>query len=261
MEGLQLLEGDQLVLRIWNLEIACTVSMRAYTLDKRGRLTVSELETGLIISGVTSTLRMFLPAGTLVSACVFTRDDGIPYGNTYCLLNYEGSDTTKLDIKQQLIADYVSTGYSPSWPNFIPVSSIARRGFVYPKTIANPSPGSEIVYSILAIEGARLCSFRCTLTTSAVVATRVVRLVISSGAIPIMVIDHPTTLPASTTRTLLFLSGFPVSSATGYGDYICPLPSDLFVPVNSQVRTSTLNMYAGDQYSDIIVVTEKMVVK
>lgn len=120
-----------------------------------------------------------------------------------------------------------------------------------------PAAGSNVTFGLPIGIVARIKSLHFTLTTSAAVATRRVHLSIEHFEGHTYEIWPSTDQTASLTRKYQFPSGISIDSATHDDDILCPLPSDLVLSGDSIIRTNTVNLQAGDQFTGIGIFYEQ----
>lgn len=118
---------------------------------------------------------------------------------------------------------------------------------------ANPAAGAEWFQAVPADKAWRLQSINVQLVTDATVATRTMRIIIDDGANTLFLLAAIDNQVASLTynyECAVFGYQPAIHAPAGLASsaYI-PLPDNLWLPANARVRSSTLNMVAGDNYS------------
>jgi hypothetical protein len=183
--------------------------------------------------------------GYILSACV--AGPNVNPGTSYTTLTlmrppYAASGL----VSAQLLAEYVSDKYSPSYPSTAP-----RPAFQVPGSLVSltASPAAGVDWSFTAAPNARwrVVGGYCGLITSATVATRNVTLVVKdSGGNNVAVFPASGSQAASLTQ---YYSVAPGGAATSAGAFFTiPTPTEVFVVGGGSVGTYTGNLQPGDQY-------------
>ena len=156
----------------------------------------------------------------------------------------------------QLVADYVASNMDVGWPGGRVVTSLDGIGFTNVQTVANPAAGAD--WSITVPTGAkwRLQSWSATLTTSATVANRAVRNIVSSGGATLFSGSPNQTIPASQIAQVTAFNGI-TAPAANLVDVNVANPGVLYVRAGDVIGPSTLNIAAADQWSGIRVTVEE----
>lgn len=150
-----------------------------------------------------------------------------------------------------LLADYLQSGASLGWPGGRIESTIDGPGWLHSVQQANPAAGADWAITVPAGARWRISSFAATLTTSATVANRIVRLQMNDAAVNNIMQTAPTAvIPASTTAVV---SGFPGQSTptTDPLTINVAMPGNPILPSAFRIVTSTIGIQAGDQWSAI----------
>lgn len=148
-----------------------------------------------------------------------------------------------------LFADYTTTFHPVGWPYGRNVFETEGPGQLFTATVTNPAAGADWSYVQANNSRGRVQSFAATLTTSATVASRIVRVqVTDSGAAVQWQGVAQANIPASTTAVV---AGGPgqFTSTTDPTTQNVPLPGLVMLGAQWTIRVSTLNLQAGDQWS------------
>ena len=157
-----------------------------------------------------------------------------------------------------LIQGYVTATQRRAWPGMLLESSLSASGVIRSITGTDPAAGAEISETVPTGARWRLRALRVALTTDATVANRLTTLDIDDGTTQIMRIEGPAVIAASTTRGLNYGIGFP-SRAQLNGNELVPLPSDVVLGAGFRIRTTTLNLQAGDNYAAPQLLVEEFI--
>ncbi len=213
---------------------------------------------------VNATLREGNPTAiTLTGGWLIGLDISVSSGPTFrgqcyvqCFLSMDG-------VANELFADYISTGYNPSWPNGRIVAPTEGPGYVYNVAPANPAPGTDV--KVLVPTGARwkVRSIFAKLTTDANVATRTPAFLIRDSGLVNNVIFFPNFpgFGTGTTSGLNLFPGYPVIDTAYDGNQFArqPLPLDLILPAGYAIETSTANIQVGDRWSIPSLIVEEWI--
>lgn len=113
----------------------------------------------------------------------------------------------------------------------------------------NPAAGLEISETVPTNAKWKLLSFRFSLVASATVATRSVRLTLDDGTNVFGSSDASLTQTASQTFAYTFGPSLtPANNATSFGQTV-GTPQDVILPAGYRIKTVTLAIQAGDDYS------------
>lgn len=160
---------------------------------------------------------------------------------------------------QELFADYIVNAGDTGWPNGRIIQSTEGPGNALTITVANPAAGADWTQAVPVGARWRLVSWAATLTTSATVANRLVRAQITdAGNIPYSWGAPTQAVPASTAAIVSALQSTtpPVATETSVA---CVVPSNPYLFAGDKIGTNTLNIQAGDQWSNIRIKIEQWV--
>lgn len=123
--------------------------------------------------------------------------------------------------------------------------------YIVTQRVDNPAAGTDFQYVCPGDRICRISSIAFVLTTSAVAATRTVRLQASDGTSTWFISPCTSTQAASLAYTYSGWSGSPEHIGTGISEVI-PFPTDGLVLLPGHMLISSIvNLSAGDQISDI----------
>lgn len=120
---------------------------------------------------------------------------------------------------------------------------------------ANPAAGADITYTVPAGVTQQLQTVEFTLTTSATVANRQIILIIDDGTHELWRIIVPVTQAASLTYVYAFggtTNDAAVRTVGANNEVLSELPA-ITLAAGYRIRTSTVNLQAGDQFSAIAI--------
>lgn len=157
-----------------------------------------------------------------------------------------------------LCAGYINDSRSMSWPstNLKPPQPDTF-GYHHLLNVASPGAGAEWSSSLGPYNVSRLRFMQFTLTTSATVANRRVHIGIDDNAGGFMEIASGTDQLLSQARvySVCAIGGAPTFADDN--DILIPWPAGLVLGTDTIIRSKTVNLQAGDQFSAITVNTEK----
>ena len=147
-----------------------------------------------------------------------------------------------------LIQGYVSTNQRLAWPGSAIGGSTAVPGLIRSVTGTNPAAGVEISETVPTGAVWRLWSIMATLVTSAVVANRQPILIIDDGVNELLRSEVVVNETASATwRNTWAPFGAWANSGSGFNGQ--GIPPDLRLAAGYRIRTSTVLIDAGDDWS------------
>jgi len=191
------------------------------------------------------------PEGWLLGGEVFVSGASPTQGQTFVVVEIvRGSASSALSL-QLIAAGYVTTKQPLAFANGLVGSSLDGGGALRVIAGTQPAAGAEISETVPTGARWQLLSFKFTFTTSATVANRTSSLTIDDGANIFNLAGGNAVQAASATTVQSWASGQPnvanqPTNALGY-----PLATPLYLPAGARIRTQTLSIQAGDQYSAI----------
>src|SRR5271157_90653 len=207
---------------------------------------------------VGATVRLPLIEGYLLSVAAYCSNATVR-GQTFARvwLQQRGVTATGLPAAMCLFADY-PTAYAPvGWPGGRVSYPTEGPGAIVEILVGNPAAGADWTYSFNGQTRARIQSVGARLVTSATAGNRMARIqIVSSGGTIVWSAPPQQVLAASLTAQF---SAAPaqVTSVVDTLTLVSPLPSPAILAPNETLRVSTLNIQAGDQWSNIVIVAEQ----
>lgn len=244
--------GESLLLSVNNAATGVTLKLAGRTIAF-GESRVSPFEMNLVpaTDRSTSTVRVILPAGWLLSAVV-TVTAGTPLvGQCFTRLSIVHGVSTVGPELWTVAADYVTAKQPVTWPGRPIQSSLDGGGAL--RSIAGTTPGAGAEVSEAVPTGARWepISFHARLVTAVAVANRFPRLVLDDGgAIPYGEYHPPPTAQVAST-TAAYSWGEGVPAQVGQVNYQAPLPVGLRAGAAHRLRTITTGIQAADQWDQV----------
>jgi len=177
-------------------------------------------------------------------------------GQTFARLFLQNPSLGVVVPSYMLMADYVTTAMSAAYPGGRVLMPTEGPGWVHAVTRTDPLPGSELVISVPVNSRWRLNTLTCALTTSAIVAARKVGLDVFGPGQAVYVGGAGQTQGASAGFSYTWAAGVP-AMFDGVSEVIQPLPDDFILPESATVQTSTFNLDAADQFSNITALVEE----
>lgn len=151
-------------------------------------------------------------------------------------------------IVQQLCAGYPNINRFVTWPPGVHEGSSETNGYINSVTGTTPGAGSEISETVPSNARWELLSFHYSLTTSATVATRQSALIIDDGTNILWESTQINQQAASLVYGYSFFPGSPQIAAQTVS-VIVASPIGIQLLPGFRIRTTTLNLQAGDQYT------------
>ena len=244
-----LLKEDNLRLTSYNALASVKLEVRYRFLDTTGNLIPSQ-ETQTPNTDRTAKSSIFItPEGWLLGGEVFVSGAAPLIGQTYVVLEIvRGIGSAALPL-QVIAAGYVSAKQPQPFPNAQMFSTLDGGGALRSITGSTPAAGAEISETVPTGARWQVLTFRYQNVTSATVANRQSVLLFDDGANNLGYFGGEALQAASSTYLYSYAAGFaPIVGAptNGLGR---GLPSSVFLPAGARIRTQTVSIQAGDQYS------------
>src|SRR5271157_221803 len=207
---------------------------------------------------VGATVRIPLIEGYLLSVAASATNGGTR-GLTFarCWLQQRSVTATGLPAAKVLFADY-PTPYAPiGWPDGRVLYPTEGPGNIVEVVIGNPSAGMDWVYLFNAQTRARISSVGAKLATSATASNRIPRIQILSTASTIVWSAAVQQAQAASLTGQFSAGPAQVQSVVDTTTLVASLPSPCILAPGETLRVSTLNIQAGDQWSNIVIVAEE----
>lgn len=190
--------------------------------------------------------------GFLLDVSVSTPTAALRLGACYVVVQVIRGTGANAIVMRSLLANYLTTGMSVGWPEGPSAASVQDNGLVRSVQVSNPAAGSD--WNVTVPTGARwqVQSVTEVFTASATVANRGLQLVADDGANILAIGEDQGSITAGQTGTFSFFLG-----ANSIGGLAFNMASVAWVsPVLQQgfrVRSNTVGLQAGDQYSAIFL--------
>lgn len=162
------------------------------------------------------------------------------------VLTMQGLETVRYETGV-LLQGYIATDNHLAYPLSPQEHSLSGPGMLRSITGTNPAAGVEISETVPTAARWRLASMRAQLVTDATVASRRPQLIVDDGTTELFRVIPNVTQAASTTKNWQFLDSFP-STGFDLNDAFSNLPPGLFVFAGWRIRTSTIDLAAGDNW-------------
>jgi len=249
---------DLLYLRTFSVGSGITVTIRGRVLRKDGQITAFEFRQ-LINAGAAPFEKTFqLAEGFLLDLVAISQSAPLTRGLVFAQLGLARGNVATDQAVAILISDYLTSGGYLSWPFTTPRAFADGQGNPAQLSVGSPGAGADFAFSVGANNRLRVKSIAFTLTTSAAVATREVSLRLDNG------VTVAGQFPASITQAASLAieytgSAAPYAPATNAALANIPLPPDLLLPAGYNLRSSTTNLQAADQFSAIALIVEQWV--
>ena len=156
-----------------------------------------------------------------------------------------------------LMADYVTTAMAPAFPNGRQLTPVEGPGYPHTLTVTNPAAGADWGMTTVPLGRYLVRSVIATLTTSAAVANRVPTLEVLSESLAVIARYPATVVQAAGSANLYVWSPAPTTPTTIASIAVSPLPGELILRNPQQLQAVTLNLQAGDQWSNILILVEE----
>lgn len=241
-------KDDLLTALIYNSATGIELFFGTRMLMPDGQIIPAEFQARPTADRTLNQFRFTLPEGFLLGVTAGVRSAGPLRGQCFVILLLQRSfSTINWIYAGTLFQDYVSFQDFNGWPQGSIRSGLEGPGFVRSITGTDPAAGAEISETVPTNARWRPIALRFRLVTDATVANRRPGIVLDDGATAYFVSQAGSVQTASLTYdynagTLGFTQG--VFSL----DQWIPLPHYLLMPGGHRIRTSTVNLAAGDNY-------------
>jgi hypothetical protein len=151
---------------------------------------------------------------------------------------------------QLLFGDYVTIVTPAGYPNGRALHTTEGPGWKHSVQQANPGAGADWTFTLGATQRMRIESLNAVLTASAAVANRQVQLIVDDGVNVVGFFPASVNIVASAVANVTATSGS-VNTPVITTDVSIPIPQPLILEPGWRLRTSTVGIQAGDQWSAI----------
>jgi hypothetical protein len=189
-----------------------------------------------------------IPEGFILSLTVGSITAPILRGQLYVQAWLARGNNYTASISYGLVAGYLTNLVHLSWPPGIHEPSTSGRGLIRHIQGTDPAAGVEISETCPTNTMWRVIGFNYTLITSAVAGNRYSHLVVDDGTTA-GAFGLSGAVQAASTTTLYKFGAYGAMGAAISGIQSGVLPPDLYLLAGHRIRTSTLSLDAGDNYS------------
>jgi len=206
------------------------------------------------VSSVFQTFELDLAEGFLLDLLVSCVASGVKFGEIFAVVQLiRGTGNNAIPVRT-LITNYVASSVTIGWPDTSSQSLSTNMGAIFEYNTTNPAAGADWTF----VEGLgtriQIISIRATFVTSAAGANRIPHLqVIDTNANVVFEVAASAAQVAATTVQYSWTAG--VQPTSNDGAAIAPIPSNLWLILNTQLKTVTTAIQAGDQWSNIRIYT------
>jgi len=197
--------------------------------------------------------------GFVLSASAFVIAGAVNFpGAAYYRLVLVHGNLPQPDVQVPLIEDYISGSYIPTWPITPPHMPQRDGGHVRAVVFSAPAAGADFLITVPAVVRWRFMSLRASLTASATVGNRQVRIAVDDGANIFNACGSSVVQTAGQTIGYDFVAGLSTSGANA-NEATIGAPGGLVLAQGFRVSSVTTGILAGDQWSTQIVGVEEYV--
>jgi len=201
-------------------------------------------------AGTLYTVSQQLLEGYILSAGITLTSNTALLGPCYAWLTLRRFGAGLGNLTRTLISGNLQLNRAISWPERQALSPTEEALQILTFSIGNPAAGVDITYSVPVAMRLTLFVFGAQLVTSATAGTRTATLEILFGGNVVAAIDATATQAPSLTRHYTgYGNGF--AGGSGGTNIYWPLPSPTVLAGSMQLVTSTANLSATDQWSNV----------
>lgn len=244
--------GEALLVSVQNAAAGVTITVTGRTLAF-GESKPSPFSKSLIpaTDRSVSTTIIPIPDGWLLSVQAIVSAGTPLTGQTFVKLSLiHGTASTGVEL-WTLAADYVTAKQAVSYPGAGIIDPTDSAGALRSITATVPGAGAEVSETVPTGARWNLIAFRATFTSNATVANRSPALSFDDGANLLFSAPNPFLIAASTTTNMSWGEGIYHPQNLNTVEGLAGVPANNRLAAGSRIRTRTLNIQAGDQYSVI----------
>jgi hypothetical protein len=199
---------------------------------------------------------MQLQEGYLLSLRVSADVSSTTRGQTFVRVLFNRGTPTAGVTVGVLLADYAYPQAQISWPYGRVITPLEGPGDIRALAVGNPAAGTDWTFTCPANTRLRICSLQATFTASAAVANRQVQLIVDDGTTPYWTDDGTANITAGqVAQVAATTTNAPAGIITTVQDLV--FPPSLYLVAGHRIRTSTVGIQAGDQWSLINIAVER----
>lgn len=262
---------DHLRVRVWTTDLLtvhdCAVAIGLRTIDSAGQIQVTTEQllanTNAGAAGPTTKIITLAP-GALLNLSIRYLYQGYPDGATYATAELiRGADPASATVIGQLLGDYINVSHSIGWPGSPIRSWTEGSGFYRTQPFTSGGAGFEAAWQVAFGTVIRVIEMHNTLITSAVAGNRFPTFSFFSTLPPpfgnhYIRLPQLVTVPAATGVELNYAAGYGSTLTTSPPRYFGPLPDDILIPYPHELRTNTVGLLGGDQWTTGFVTFEEL---
>ena len=243
--------GQYLRVTSYNAAANVVLNIRHRFVDCDGEIQASaETQTPNTDRSAKSTI-IVTPEGWLLGGEIFASGAAPAIGQTFVIVEVvRGLGSSALAL-QVLAAGYLNAKQPLVFPNAMIGSSLDGGGALRSIAGTTPAAGAEISETVPTGARWQLLAFRYQLVTSATVANRQSTLLADDGTTNLWYAGGDPVQPASGTFLYSFGAGYTPFGAVPTNATGRSLPTPNFLGAGSRLKTQTLSIQAGDQYSNV----------
>lgn len=229
------------------LPLPVSISIRGRFLRPDGEIV--GVQKTLLATTTLSFISFSMGEGTLLSINAFLTSLILNTpGAIFCTI-FVSRDTPDINVGQSILcSDYITTAHNPSWPFGRAISPQDGTGRVRSITGTTQAAGVDISETVPANVRWNLLAFTATLTTSATVANRTPIFLIDDGVNILSVAEGINTQAASLLNRYSLSPVVPSQAVIG-GNISIGFTVPILLAAGFRIRSSTINLQAGDQWS------------
>lgn len=180
-------------------------------------------------------------------------------GQTFVRLFLTGPELGQSQPSYMLMADYVTTAMAPGHPNGRVLAPSEGPGWIHIVTVSPPAAGLDWLQFLPTNAIWRIETASGNFATSAIVATRFLRLDVKNPALTIVSSLDPSGIGANDNTRMTWAPGVPSVSGLTFKARLAPLPMPTLLSANDSQRlvSNTLNIDAADQWAVIGLTVEE----
>lgn len=251
-------EDDFLRLDAYNSVASLVVTLSGVFVNPAGEVRPFSFLLAPSSDRLVTTTRVRFGEGFLIHATVRVTTGTALRGQCFVNLAAQRWSGTGGLVFATLLADYVTTRFSPVWPGGPLKSPLEGQGALVTFIGTNPAVNVEATVTVPTGARWRLMTVAGVLVTDGNAATRVASLRITDGTNLDYQTDPTASQIASLTR-FYFGSTQSLYTAALTTNLVWPLPSALFLEAGSVISTVTTLRQATDDWAALIVVAEEWI--
>jgi hypothetical protein len=247
--GFYVQSDDRLFVAAYSSVASLRVVFGGYFLNARGEVSQYSLDVFPTSDRAVTSALQTLGEGFVLSCAAHLLTGSAKRGQCYVRARIQrGTGATILPIVQ-LLSGYLSDDYAPAFPFGKSEGPLEGSGMIRSITGSNPAAGAEISETVPTGAQWRLLAFRATLVADATVLSRTPVFTVDDGTSTVWDDENFAALSAGQTglySRALHQSGRGWGGASGSVGSGLPL---LILPAGYRVRTGTIQLQAGDNWS------------